>query len=378
MSIMDSIKLFGPAWIALLANADAASILGGVLTGEQYGTKLLWFIVMLSFPLYVIQEASGRLGAVTGKGLGEVIRTEYTRKVALMATIPMFLVDSFTYLSEYVGIAVGASMLGINPVIILPLVFALHLLIIVSGELELTERVLLVVTAIILSVSLFLVFPLRPLSYPFYVSYSPKFILFLALNVGAVVTPPCMLVYQSTSTAFRYSKYTTSLSYKLKWNSRETLMGSLATELVIALAVIIGHKTPYEVISSINSFLGILLISSGFLALVVVSLASSWGVLESLGMNTRSNVKKVYFLESIPMFVTVLLLGDYLKLLNLAVTILSISPIVIVLPSILIGILVSKKRIMGKYTYSKTRTITYFVVITLFLITGLLGLIELS
>ncbi|BBD73183.1 hypothetical protein HS1genome_1572 [Sulfodiicoccus acidiphilus] len=378
VKVKDGIRLFGPAWIALLANADSASILGGLLTGDQYGTRLLWFIILLSFPLYVIQEAAGRLGAVTERGLGEVIRREYARKVALMATVPMFLVDSFTYLSEYVGIAVGASMLSINPTIILPVVFVLHLVIIFTGELESTERTLLVVTALILSVSLFLVFPLRYLGYPFYISSSPKFLLFLALNVGAVVTPPCMLIYQSTSTALRYSKSKAPLRYRLKWNSRETLIGSLATEAVIALAVIIGQRTPYEITSSVNSFLGILLISSGFLALVVVSLASSWGVLESLGANNKSNVKKVYLLESVPMFLAVFLVGDYLKLLNLAVAILSVSPLVVTLPAVLIGILVSRRELMGEYTFSKGRMIVYFVVVAMFLITGLLGVIELS
>lgn len=91
MSIRDSVKLFGPAWIALLADADAASIIGGLSTGEEYGYRLIWFVLVLAIPLFIIQEASGRLGAVTNYGIGELIRKYYSKKISFLSIIPIFL-----------------------------------------------------------------------------------------------------------------------------------------------------------------------------------------------------------------------------------------------------------------------------------------------
>ena len=50
---------------------------------------------------------SGRIGIATGKGLGEVIRTSYSRRMAVLASVPMSLVDIVSYVAEYTGIAIG-------------------------------------------------------------------------------------------------------------------------------------------------------------------------------------------------------------------------------------------------------------------------------
>ncbi|HEY6952336.1 MAG TPA: divalent metal cation transporter, partial [Bacteroidota bacterium] len=86
-------KIWGPAWLVMIADVDAASVITAASSGAMYGTKLVWFLVFLIVPLYVIQEIAGRVGAVTGKGLGELIRENYSKQSALLASVPMALVD---------------------------------------------------------------------------------------------------------------------------------------------------------------------------------------------------------------------------------------------------------------------------------------------
>src|SRR5271157_2773802 len=107
------IKMWGPAWLVMIADVDAASVITAAESGAQQGTRLIWFLLVLVFPLYVIQEVAGRVGAVTGKGLGELIRENYSRRVAVLAAVPMALVDMISYVVEYTGIAIGFQILGI-------------------------------------------------------------------------------------------------------------------------------------------------------------------------------------------------------------------------------------------------------------------------
>ena len=101
------IRVWGPAWLVMIADVDAASVITAAQSGAQYGTKLVWFLLLLAVPLYVIQEVAGRVGAVTGKGLGELIRENFSKRVAVLAAVPMALVDVISYVVEYTGVAIG-------------------------------------------------------------------------------------------------------------------------------------------------------------------------------------------------------------------------------------------------------------------------------
>ena len=72
----------------MIADVDAASAITAAESGAKYGTKLVWFVLVLAIPLYVIQEVAGRVGAVTCKGLGELIRENYSKRIAVLASFP--------------------------------------------------------------------------------------------------------------------------------------------------------------------------------------------------------------------------------------------------------------------------------------------------
>ena len=91
--LQEFLQSFGPAWIVMIADVDAPSILTAATVGAIYGYGLTWFFLLLIVPLFVIQEVSGRIGIATGKGLGEAIRSSYSKKLAMLASLPMATVD---------------------------------------------------------------------------------------------------------------------------------------------------------------------------------------------------------------------------------------------------------------------------------------------
>ena len=104
MRIGRLLKFFGPAWLVMIADVDASSVLGAAETGALFSYGLIWFLLLLTIPLYFIQETSGRIGAVTDEGLGELIRKRYSPTTAKVMAFPMVVTDMVTYAVEYAGI----------------------------------------------------------------------------------------------------------------------------------------------------------------------------------------------------------------------------------------------------------------------------------
>lgn len=120
MSIKGVFREWGPAWLVMIANMDAASLITAAQNGVQYGYGLIWFVLLLSVPLYLVQEVSGRIGIATGKGLAEILRENMGKKVASIAAFPMAIIDFVSYAAEYTGIAVGMEFVGISPLVSVP------------------------------------------------------------------------------------------------------------------------------------------------------------------------------------------------------------------------------------------------------------------
>lgn len=134
--------------MVMIADVDAASVITAAQSGAQYGTRLIWFLVVLAVPLYVIQEVAGRVGAVTGKGLGELIRENFSRSMAVVASVPMALVDVISYVVEYTGVAIGLQMFGVSPRISVPATFIAHVLVVYRRKYSQAEKPLMVVSVL--------------------------------------------------------------------------------------------------------------------------------------------------------------------------------------------------------------------------------------
>src|SRR5712691_10173719 len=81
------LAVLGPGLIAANAGNDAGGIATYASVGAKYGYDLLWMMVLITISLIVVQEMAARMGAVTGKGLGELIREQYGIRWSAFATV---------------------------------------------------------------------------------------------------------------------------------------------------------------------------------------------------------------------------------------------------------------------------------------------------
>ena len=383
----DIAKTWGPAWLVMIADVDAASAITAAETGAQYGTKLVWFLLLLTLPLYVIQEVAGRVGAVTGRGLGELIRENYSRRTALVCALPMALVDVISYVVEYTGIAVGFEMIGVPPTVSVPVAFLAHVIVVYKRKYAEAERPLLVISLLftVVWIAAALLNSRNGIVVtPFYFSTSSDFVFMLAANIGAVIMP-FMLFYQVSATA---EKGTGRGSL---WAVRfETLVGALFSELImVAIAVsaiginsaALDFASPSMLSQSLSSVAGRFapyafgagLISASFIALIVISLGSSWGVTEAVGWG-RKHWFKVYLVESIP--AVVIPLFSY-NLIKLALDLMVLQIVVLIAPAVILGVIASNKRLMADLVLSRLNKAVYWITILLIFGTGVVSLLPL-
>jgi len=222
----------GPAWLVMIANVDAASILTALSSGASFRYDFVWFLVVLTVPLFFIQEAAGRIGAVAGKGLGELARERYGPRIAATVALSMAVGDVALYVAEYAGIALGLGLFGIPPVISLPVAFVVHIALVARGRYAWVERTLIGVSVGVIVALAVVALHQRLLPYsPLAVSSQPSFFLLLAANTGAVVMP-FMLFFQSSATAAK--RTTVAIS------RQSTLVGAGVSEALMILVVVIG------------------------------------------------------------------------------------------------------------------------------------------
>lgn len=377
--LREFVRSFGPAWIVMIADVDAPSILTAAAVGALYGYGLTWFFLLLIVPLFLIQEASGRIGVATGKGLGELIRSSYSKRVAVLASIPMATVDVVSYIAEYAGIAIGMSIVGVPPYVSMPVAYIAHILIVRRRSFASIEKVLFALSTVLI-ISYFGSVLVRGVSASnlVYLSTEPNYLFLLAASAGAVVMP-FMLFYQASATA---EKGTVRL-----WAMRtETFVGAVASEvgmLVIvaataglsssvsfsepgtlsqALAAIAGSYAPY--------LFAVGLASAAFLALVVISLASSWAVVEALG-GERSDFFWVYVVESLPAVAVPIFYPD---LLGLVLDLMVVFVFVLLGPGILLGKLASDGKLMGRFASKGAWKAAYWLSLALVVSFGVVAL----
>ncbi|MGD0423322.1 MAG: divalent metal cation transporter [Candidatus Bathyarchaeia archaeon] len=378
------IRSFGPAWVVMIADVDAASILTAAADGALYGYSLVWFLLLLAVPLFLIQEAAGRIGVATGKGLGEIIRENYSRRIALLTSVPMACTDVLSYVAEFTGIAIGFQLLGVAPILSLPVVYVVYLAIVWKRGYTTVERFLVVFSVVLIvsyGGSLFLrgLPPVREYMY-FFWSWKPDFLYLMAATAGAVVMP-FMLFYQTSATAEK--------KVKSLWSSRlETLLGAVASEVgmvVILLATIglngtlLGSNSP-EKLSRALSFLAgpyapyvfaLGLIAASFLALVVISLGSAWGVAETIGWG-RQKFFWIYLIESLPALFVPMVFPD---LFHLAIDMMVLFVFVLLGPGVMVGLIARNKRLMGNLSSSLGWSVAYWLSLVLVVASGFIALV---
>ncbi len=191
----------GPGIVAATAGNDVGGIATYSSVGARYGYELIWMMLLTGLALVVVQEQCARLGAVTGKGLSDLVREQFGPRWTVIAMLGFLVANGGVIVTEFVGIAAAAELFGISRFVAVPAMAALVWWLIVYGNYRRVER-------------LFLGLALVSLAYPASaiwgqpdwgavlahavvptVRFDPDYVLLFVATVGTTISP-YMQMYQ--------------------------------------------------------------------------------------------------------------------------------------------------------------------------------------
>ena len=243
---MAFLAVLGPGFITANVDNDPGGILTYSQAGAQFGYQLLWTLIPITVALIVVQEMAARMGAVTGKGLSDLIREEFGLRATFFTMVVLGVADFFNIVSEFAGLASGMGIFGVSKYLVVPAGAALVWTVIVRGSYKPVERILLVASLVYFAypVSAFLAKPdwdlaLKQTFIPT-LNTSPAYIVIVVGLIGTTITPWMQFYLQAAVV----EKGVDSRHYGLC--RLDVIVGCIVTDLVAFFIVVACGATIYH------------------------------------------------------------------------------------------------------------------------------------
>jgi NRAMP (natural resistance-associated macrophage protein)-like metal ion transporter len=402
------LAVMGPGLIAALAGNDAGGIGTYSFAGARYGYKLLWLLFIITFALALVQEMAARMGAVTQKGLGELIRENYGVGWTLFALGVMFVGNTATTIAEFAGIAAAGEIFGLSKYFTVPLAALLMWLLVAHGPFRLVERIFLAICLVQLTYvfAAFRAVSTQPADqgWPHILSQlvrpswesDPHFILLCIGVVGTTIAPWMQFFLQSTvvDKGIAIGEY--------RYQKADVYAGALATDIIAFFIIVCTAAALYrpgvnidpnaftagEAARALSLPLGEMgkyvfamgLLAASLLAAAVLPLSTAYTYCESFGWEIGVQRKPKEAPMFYGIFTATLVLSALVVLLPnvplIYTMLLSQNLNGMLLPVVLIFMLklVNNKRIMGEYSNNSMQnmlawsTVVFLILLTIVLL----------
>src|ERR1700745_2517519 len=116
------LAVIGPGFITANVDNDAGGIWTYSVAGAQFGYALLWTMIPITVALVVVQEMASRMGAVTGKGLSDLIREEFGFRATFLLMLALVVTNFGNVVAEFAGVASSLEIFGIPRYLVVPVV----------------------------------------------------------------------------------------------------------------------------------------------------------------------------------------------------------------------------------------------------------------
>src|SRR5205823_9998323 len=113
--------------------------------GAHYGYAMLWLLLLSTAGLVVVQEMCARMGAVTGKGLSDLIREKFGVRWTIVAMLALLVANGTNVAAEYAGIAASLGLLGVPSTVSVPIAGIAIWVLVVFFSYRIVERALFVI-----------------------------------------------------------------------------------------------------------------------------------------------------------------------------------------------------------------------------------------
>ncbi len=137
------LAVLGPGFITAMVDNDSGGILTYSQAGARWGYLPLWTLAPITLALIVSQEMCSRMGAVSGKGLSDLIREEFGLRITFIIMALLILANMTNIMAEFAGVAVSLDIFGVSKYISVPIAALAVWFLAVMGSYEKVEKVFL-------------------------------------------------------------------------------------------------------------------------------------------------------------------------------------------------------------------------------------------
>src|SRR6266404_2554595 len=141
------LAVVGPGFITANVDNDAGGIFTYSQAGAQFGYTLLWTMIPITIALVVVQEMAARMGAVTGKGLSDLIREEFGFRVTFFVMVTLVITNFGNVVAEFAGVASSLELFGWSKYVVVPVAAAIVWALVVRGTYASIEKIFLAASA---------------------------------------------------------------------------------------------------------------------------------------------------------------------------------------------------------------------------------------
>jgi Mn2+/Fe2+ NRAMP family transporter len=302
-NLLTFLMVLGPGLIVMVADNDAGAVSTYTQAGAQYGTNLLWLVLLLLPVCYFIQEMVVRLGIATGRGHAAMIYQRFGKWWGMFSLVDLELVNFLTLVTEFAAIDLALTKLGVDPRVGLPAVAAGLILIAISGSYRRWERI--VVFLCLLDLAWFVVtWKLHPAAgEALRATFVPGMpaggitldFMFLVIAVVGTTIAPWQLFFQQSCIADKRLRYS-----DVPWARLDTFVGACITITVAACMMLVGNASrlhgfhftdPAQMAVDLGTFSGpfvrnvilLMMINAAVLGTTAISLSSAWAYGEVKG-----------------------------------------------------------------------------------------------
>jgi Mn2+/Fe2+ NRAMP family transporter len=398
--LLTFLMVFGPGLIVMVADNDAGAVSTYSQAGAQYGTSLLWIVLLLLPVTYFVQEMVVRLGIATGQGHAAMIYQRFGKWWGLFSLVDLELVNFLTLVTEFAAIHLALSKLGVDPRIGVPAVAVGLVLMAVTGSYRRWERT--VVFLCLLDLVWFVVaFVMRPpLGEMVHDALVPAIpaggltpnLIFLVIAIVGTTVAPWQLFFQQSCIADKRLRFS-----DVKWARLDTFLGACITITVAGAMMIAGNASrlhgftftdPAQMAVDIGGFAGgffrnailLLMINAAVLGTTAISLSSAWAYGEVRGwphslqlpLRQAPGFYAVYLASVGAAAGLVLIPRAPLQLIILSVQVLA----GVMLPSaiIFLQLLLNDKELLGEYANKPwNNVVNWTIIIVLFALSLILA-----
>ena len=242
------LAVVGPGFITANVDNDAGGILTYSQAGAQFGHLLLWTMIPITVSLIVIQEMCARMGAVTGKGLSDLIREEFGLRITFLMMIGILIVNFGNVVTEFIGIASSLELFGLPRFYTVPVCAGIVWVVVVYGQYKGVEKIFLAASFFYVTYIL-AAFPAHPawkeatvatFKPPHIHDFGNQAYLFMVIGVIGTTIAPWMQFYLQSSIV---EKGVTKRGYKA--SRLDVIVGCIFTDVVAWFIIVACAATLY-------------------------------------------------------------------------------------------------------------------------------------